>query len=87
MHLSFGFAKSATGNNVLPAPAPTPVKKAETSVKFLPAMKSVYDSLHLSLKGLSQQAFDYAKQGFAKLIEEGKLDPDQIRDFINRQEK
>ena len=46
-------------------------------------IKSVYDSLHLSLKGLSQQAFDFAKQGLQKLIEEGKLLNDSIISIID----
>jgi hypothetical protein len=77
LHLPFTFAKSASGvklfvepvdakpktlsNNVIvPAPAPLPAK-------------SVYDSLQLGLSGLSKQAFEYAKKGFDKLIQEGKV--------------
>ena len=33
----------------------------------------MYDSLHLDLAGLSQQAFDYAIKGYEKLISQGKL--------------
>ncbi len=48
-----------------------------------PSIKSVYDSLHLSLKGLSQQAFDFAKQGLQKLVEEGKLFNDSIISIVD----
>ncbi|HTD92539.1 MAG TPA: murein L,D-transpeptidase catalytic domain family protein [Chitinophagaceae bacterium] len=34
---------------------------------------SLYDSLHLDLMGLSQPAFDYARKGWEKLTDEGKL--------------
>jgi len=36
-------------------------------------MKNVYDSLHLDLSGLSRQAYDYALEGWEKLIEQGKI--------------
>ena len=35
--------------------------------------KSVYDSLHLDMEGLSRQAFDYAQRGWKKLRAQGKL--------------
>jgi hypothetical protein len=77
LHLPFAFAKSASGtrlfsnpvnsapatisdNVIIPAPSPLP-------------FKSVYDSLQLGLSGLSRQAFDYAKKGLDKLIQEGKV--------------
>ena len=74
LHLSFGFAKSASGNKLFyHAPADTTSTALAKKMGFTPTMKSVYDSLHLDLKGLSQQAFDYAKHGFDKLVEQGKL--------------
>lgn len=85
LHLPFAFAKNASGAKLFPrstgdsminntaAPGPSP----------LPARKSVYDSLHLDLKGLSQQAFQYAKQGLQKLMEEGKLLNDSIISIVD----
>jgi hypothetical protein len=35
--------------------------------------KTVYDSLELDLSGLSRQAFDYAKMGWERLSNQGKL--------------
>jgi len=75
LHLSFAFAKSATGNKLLsgtPTAAPV-ITPGPSPLPVLPKLRSVYDSLHLDLKGLSQQAFTYAKQGFDKLVQEGKL--------------
>lgn len=43
----------------------------------------MYDSLHLNLKGLSQQAFDFAKEGLRKLIEEGKLLNDSLLSIVD----
>lgn len=75
VHLPFAFAKSATGSKLFylpPGDTTTTTTIADTKT-FVPALKSVYDSLQLNLKGLSQQAFDYAKRGLDKLIKEGKL--------------
>jgi hypothetical protein len=80
INLPFSFAKMATPHFskkeavvasaiALPAPAPSPVP----SFKGLFSMKSVYDSLHLDLSGLSRQAYDYALEGWDKLIEQGKI--------------
>jgi hypothetical protein len=74
LHLPFAFAKSATGNKMFfHPPTDSTTKTIADTRPFVPVLKSVYDSLHLNLKGLSQQAFDYAKRGLDKLIEEGKL--------------
>ncbi len=84
LHLPFAFAKSATGTKFFyHPPADSTTKITITSVSFVPALKSVYDSLHLSLKGLSQQAFDYAKKGLDILIGEGKLLNDSIISIID----
>ncbi len=80
LNLPFAFAKSATGNKLFTTPAPV-TKKASSSL--LPSMRSVYDSLHLNLSGLSQQAFEYAKKGFNRLLEEGKLLNDSIVSIID----
>jgi hypothetical protein len=77
LHLPFSFAKSATGKftknqiqdgktAVLPGAAP------------MPAFRSVYDSLQLNISGLSRQAYEYAKTGFDKLVEQGRLVNDSI---------
>jgi len=92
LHLPFAFAKSTAGSKLffepppgsktlstaapvpLPKPAPAPVT---------PVLKSVYDSLHLNVKGLSQRAFDFARQGLQKLVEEGKLLNDSIISIVD----
>ena len=75
LHLSFGFAKSAAnGARMFFHPGDSAITlTSENSLLFVPEIRSVYDSLHLNLKGLSQEAFDYAKKGFDKLIQEGRL--------------
>ena len=84
LNLPFAFAKSATGGGKLFYHADDArSKRTEDSLQFLPTLRSAYDSLQLSLAGLSQQAFDFAKQGFNKLIEEGKLLNDSIISIID----
>ena len=84
LHLPFAFAKSATGTKVFLHPPVDSTKKTTASTTpVIPSLKSVYDSLHLNLKGLSQQAFDFARQGLNKLIEDGKILNDSIISIID----
>lgn len=84
LHLPFAFAKSATGAKLFYHPPVDSAKKINiSSAPLFPSIISVYDSLHLNLKGLSQQAFDYAKKGLNILIEEGKLLNDSIISIID----
>ena len=79
LHLPFAFAKSATANMFFNPPPGDSIANSSTEIPSLvPSLKSVYDSLHLNIKGLSQQAFEYAKEGFQKLVAEGKLVNDSI---------
>ncbi len=85
-HLSFAFAKSAAGNRFSdPVPGSTATLPAD-SLQLNPdgpASRSVYDSLQLRFKGLSQEAFAYAKKGFDRLLEEGRLLNDSIISIID----
>lgn len=83
LHLPFAFAKSATGSKLFYHADDARTKSTGDSLQFLPSLRSAYDSLHLSLSGLSQQAFDYAKKGFDKLMEEGRLLNDSIISIID----
>ena len=85
LHLPFAFAKSATGTKIFFHPPADSTTKTTVAAAQLavPALKSVYDSLHLNLKGLSRQAFDFAKQGLQKLIDEGKLLNNSIISIID----
>ncbi len=84
LHLPFAFAKSATGNKLFfRPPADSTTTNTMDSLHYLPSLKSVYDSLHLNLKGMSQEAFDYAKRGLNRLVEEGKLLNDSIISIID----
>lgn len=72
LSLPFSFAKSATGTKYSrPVSRVTTATAGSSSVSS--TIKSVYDSLHLGISGLSREAFDYAKKGFDKLVEQGKI--------------
>lgn len=82
--MPFAFAKSVPGYNYFPAPLTDPSAIAATKAMYVfPAVPSVYDSLHLNLKGLSREAYDYAKKGFDKLLQEGRLVNDSIITIID----
>lgn len=84
LHLSFAFAKSTTANTIPPSNDGDSISNTNNEIASpILKMKSVYDSLQLNLNGLSQQAFGYAKEGFNKLIEEGKLLNDSIISIVD----
>lgn len=79
VHASFAFAKSAGGTKLIHHSdnrhkTTAPVEK---TMPPTPA-KSIYDSLHLNIAGLSRQAFDYAKKGLEKLLQQGQLANDSV---------
>jgi hypothetical protein len=83
LQIPFAFAKSATGNKIFYTHDTTVSHLASDSLQLMPAIKSVYDSLHLNIKGLSAQAYEYAKKGFDFLQQEGKLMNDSIISIID----
>ncbi|HRG94514.1 MAG TPA: murein L,D-transpeptidase catalytic domain family protein, partial [Chitinophagaceae bacterium] len=84
LHLPFAFAKSATGSKLFLVP-PSGSNSSHTSDSLLLSDpgRSVYDSLQLQLRGLSRDAFEYAKKGFERLLEEGLLLNDSIISIID----
>ena len=83
LQIPFAFAKSATGNKIFYTHDSTVSHTPTDSLRLMPAIKSVYDSLHLNIKGLSAQAYEYAKKGFDFLQQEGKLINDSIISIID----
>lgn len=87
LHFAFAIPKaigSATSNKFLSHPvAGSPVKDPSDSLLGIPVMRSVYDSLQLNLKGLSRDAYEYARQGFDRLLQEGRLVNDSIISIID----
>lgn len=78
LHLPFAFAKPSSGHKSLLRPVSDSTNKATENSVPVASLKSVYDSLHLDLKGLSREAFEYAKQGMQKLIGQKKLSNNSV---------
>lgn len=86
LHLPLAFAKPFSNKfNFNPAISATPVLSDSTDgFNIITApLKSVYDSLHLDLSGLSRQAFNYAQKGWKKLMKQGKLMNESVMAIID----
>ena len=83
LQIPFAFAKSATGNKLFFLSDSTVNSKKTDSLHLIPVIKSVYDSLHLNIKGLKSQVYEYAKKGFDILQHEGRLLNDSIISIID----
>ena len=73
LHLPFAFAKTGSANKLFYRPVISTTHVLPDSSILISPVKSVYDSLQLEFAGLSRKAFDYALQGYEKLISQGKL--------------
>jgi hypothetical protein len=89
LNLPLAFAKPIFGHRsvpkpvvtVMPLPSPSPMIIGENDV--FSSVKSVYDSLHLDLNGLSRQAFVYARKGWQKLLAQGRLLNDSVMAIVD----
>jgi len=87
LHMPFVFAKSKPVSTINPdekkhelfVASPTSLLTVNTA----PVHISVYDSLRLNLMGLSQQAFQYAMQGFDYLLKAGKITNNRIISIVD----
>jgi len=83
LHLPSAFARPASGNNILPKPPVAASSAPGDTVHRIIPVKSVYDSLHLDLSGLSRQAFIFAQKGWEKLIRQGRVINQSIMAIID----
>ncbi len=81
--IAFGKSMAEGYGFFAPLADSTEKKITEPAISYSSPVTSVYDSLHLNLAGLSQQAFNYAMQGLDKLVEEGRLLNDSIISIID----
>jgi hypothetical protein len=82
LHLPSAFAKPVPGGRLHIPPATTS-HTPKDSMQRLTHFKSVYDSLHLDVSGLSRQAFLYAQKGWKKLIRQGKILNESVMAIID----
>lgn len=66
--LSFAFDENALHSRPFAALSPVTDSVPASADGF-----SVYDSLHLDAAGLSREAFEYARKGWEKLMQQGRL--------------
>lgn len=88
MHFPFAFAKTHFYRKLVPEPAasvatPVPLPAPAPGPGFGPMAKSVYDSLHLNMSGLSRQAFDYARKGWEKLVDQGRITNESVMAIVD----
>ncbi len=89
VHLPFVFAKSKPFAETAPLMTESksiiPAKSFFTNVssRLAGSAGMLYDSLRLNMMGLSQQAFNYAVQGFDYLVQHGKLANDRIISIVD----
>jgi L,D-transpeptidase catalytic domain len=83
LQLPFAFARSAAGNKLLFHPDHSFKKITADPFLYFPEVRSAYDSLQLSISGLSRQAFDYAQKGLHELLRQGRLINDSIISIID----
>jgi len=82
LHLPFAFGKKTTIRNI-PAPAEKKLTRSVDSVSLISSFHSVYDSLHLAASGLNKKAFDLARNGFMKMLQQGKVANDSVISIVD----
>jgi hypothetical protein len=80
--LSFAFTFPAKQNSNITATVTKSVS-GEKSRSAVDEKMGLYDSLELSTKGLSRQAFEYALTGYNNLLNEGKIVKNNILSILD----
>ena len=83
LHLSFAFSKPVIDNKFKSGPEVSSHTSTMPSPKPGVSQKSVYDSLQLNLSGLNRQAFDFAKKGWDKLLNQGRLENQSVITIVD----
>jgi hypothetical protein len=81
LHLPFAFSKSKP---IITPAIPSADVNASSAVTTESAfLEKVYDSLHLNLKGLSENAYEKAVQGYTFLKSQGKIVNDGVISIVD----
>ncbi|MES1218806.1 MAG: murein L,D-transpeptidase catalytic domain family protein, partial [Bacteroidota bacterium] len=83
LHLPFAFGKKMLSSNETFFHPLKTISKSTDSVALITSFRSVYDSLHLDVSGLSKQAFDMAQAGFRKMKKQGRLVNDTVLSIVD----
>ena len=57
--------------------------RSTDSVALISAFRSIYDSLHLEVSGLSKLAYEMAQSGFKKIKDQGRLVNDSVLSIVD----
>ena len=83
LHLPLAFGKkNAFSLQSLPHSDKTLTRNTEP-VELITSRRSVYDSLHLEIAGLSKKESDLAQKGFFKIEKQGRLANDSVLSIID----
>jgi len=82
LHLPVAFGKKAHRSETF-FHTDKPLTKSTDSVELITSFRSIYDSLHLEISGLSKQAYELAQSGFKKMKKQGQLANDSILSIVD----
>jgi hypothetical protein len=83
LHLPFAFGKTSNYPHRYYDHTDKTISGGTKSPTSVTSSRSVYDSLHLGITGLSKQAFDLAQAGFKKMKRQGRLENDSVLSIID----
>jgi len=83
LHLPFAFGKRIDYSPEAYRDSVKITKTPEDSVAMISSFRSMYDSLHLGIAGLSKPAFELAQKGFKKIWQKGLLQNDSVISIID----
>jgi hypothetical protein len=83
LHLPIAFGKKSTFSLQSLSHSDKTATRSNEPVELITSHRSVYDSLHLEIAGLSKKAFDLAQKGFYKIERQGRLANDSVLSIID----
>jgi hypothetical protein len=83
LHIPFAFGKKNALSLESFSQRDKTIARSTTPVELITSGRSVYDSLHLGIAGLSKKAFDLAQKGFYKIEKQGRLANDSVLSIID----
>jgi L,D-transpeptidase catalytic domain len=83
LHLPFAFGNKTGHHNETFFHPVKSISRSTDSAVLISSFRSIYDSLHLEVSGLSKQAYEMAQSGFKKIKTEGRLVNDTVLSIVD----
>jgi hypothetical protein len=83
LQLPFAFGKKSMYSSYSYQHSDKTATRSSDAVALITSFRSIYDSLHLSISGLSRQAYDLAQSGFKKMQQQGRLENDSVLSIVD----